>query len=81
MVSAFILVLQKENLMCFSKVGSMDVSIPKRVHSINISTISDVHFNNSAMYPNLYPQIEQKNVHDNHRRVSNNNQEVWQFKQ
>lgn len=76
MISSVLLVLQKEKLMCFSKVGNMDLNVPKRVQNINISTIGDT--NNSA----LYPQADNKNVHDNFKRNINNNnsQEAWQFK-
>lgn len=75
MISSFVMVLHKEKLMCFSKVGSMEVNPPKRIQNLQISTISN------SQNPTLYPQIENKNVHDNHRQTNNNNNnEMWQFK-
>lgn len=87
-IFSFVMILHKERLMCFSKVGVMEINDPKRVQNPNISTISNM------QNPSLYPQAESKNIHDNLRRSNNNNNnnrndnnnnngnnnEMWQFK-
>lgn len=65
MIAAFVMVMYREKLLCFSKVGNATITHVKRNDDLpTIETLSEMQFNNTVMYPNLYPQIENKNIHD-----------------
>lgn len=85
MIIAFVMVMYREKLLCFTKVGNADISVPKRNDQVHhIENISDMQFNNTVIYPTLYPQVENKNVHDGlQRRQQWNNQgqaQAWSIK-
>lgn len=80
MICSFLMVMYRERLLCFAKMSSGKVSITEVKETRN----SDVNsFNNTVLYPTLYPQVENKNVHDRvvHRNTLNTiSQNTWQLK-
>ncbi|KAK5643874.1 hypothetical protein RI129_007719 [Pyrocoelia pectoralis] len=82
MMSSFVLVMYKERLMCFSnmafgnKVEITEVKTHKRTAFTD--PITEVNFNSTAMYPSLYPQVDQKNYNENVMRRNTINPGIFQ---
>ena len=75
MLLSFVLVMYQEKLMCFGETGKVAVSSTNLVQELNHNT--DIQFNNTTMYPGLYPQLNNKNAQ---RTTTQLPQEAWQFK-
>lgn len=72
MLGSLVLILFIERLFCFSKINKISISRvrPFQVENTNQNSIGEVDKND--LNPNLYPQIENKNVINNlrHFRVT-----------
>lgn len=65
MISSFIMVMYRERLLCFTKVGNAEINVLKKNDQVHpVETLSEIQFNNTVVYPTLYPQLDNKNVHD-----------------
>ncbi|KAK4887001.1 hypothetical protein RN001_003272 [Aquatica leii] len=75
MMASFILVMYKERLMCFANVGIGNKVSITEVKGGNKQgfTNSEINFNSTAMYPSLYPQLDDKNYNDRINQRNNGN--------
>lgn len=66
MLGSLVLVLYTERLLCFSKINKISISRPRRVEVENTQAVN-VSLDKDGLNPNLYPQVENRNVVNNLR--------------
>ncbi|KAB0797701.1 hypothetical protein PPYR_06714 [Photinus pyralis] len=81
MVLSFVLVMYKERLMCFAnsafgnKVSITDVKSHSRAGFAD--PVTEINFNNTSMYPSLYPQVNEQKFNDRVVRRNNANPTIF----
>lgn len=78
---AFVMVLHREKMLCFGQQAEIKIAPVQRPVQERQS-VGELQFNTTVMYPSLYPQMENRNIHDNMSNRNNKQQmpPVWNIK-